>query len=153
MSGSRTSVIMLTNTKKEMEVTGPRIKGDSYFGYTDGVHTIQLKYLNFTGGFGLQGTLALDPQDEDWFWIDLPGIEDFNAVPYLMYPKDPLSPTGDDSIESNFIGDSGTEAFTFKGNFTYLRAVVTREYIDPAPVQPSDGTWYLGQVDNVLLCI
>lgn len=153
MSGSRKSVIMLTNTQKNMEVTGPNIKGDSYFGYTDGVHTIQVSYLNFTGGFGLQATLALDPQEEDWFWVNLPGIEDFDAVPYLTYPKDPLNPTGDDSIESSYIGDTGTEAFTFKGNFTYLRAVVTRDYIDPAPVQPSDGTWYLGQVDTVLLCI
>ena len=153
MSGSRKSVLMLTNTKKEIEVTGPKIKGDSFYGYSDGIHTVQVSYLNFTGAFGIQGTLAIDPQEEDWFWVELPGIEDFNSVPYLTYPKDPLSPTGSDSIESNYIGDTGTEAFTFKGNFTFLRAVVTREYIDPAPVQPSDGTWYLGQVDSVLLCI
>lgn len=153
MSGSRKSVLMLSNTKKEMEVTGPSIKGDSYYGYTDGIHTIQVSYLNFTGAFGLQGTLSLDPQEEDWFWINLPGIEDFDSVPYLTYPKDPLNPTGSESIESSYTGDTGTEAFTFRGNFTFLRAVVTREYIEPAPVQPSDGTWYLGQVDNVLLCI
>jgi hypothetical protein len=144
---------MLTSTQKEQEVTGVPIKGDSYFGYTDGVHTAQITYTNFTGGVGIQGTLSLDPQEEDWFWINLPGIEDFDAVPYLMYPKDPLAPTGAESIETSIVGDTGTEAFTFKGNFTFLRAMITRTFIDPFPVQPTDGTWYLGSVDKVLLCI
>jgi len=153
MSGSRKSVIILTSTQKELEVTGQAVKGDSYYGYTDGIHTIQITYFNFTGGFGMQGTLALDPQPEDWFWINLDGIVDFDAVPYLMFPKDPLAPTGAESIETSILGDTGTEAFTFKGNFTFLRAMVTREYIDPAPVQPTDGTFHLGSIDKVLLCI
>jgi hypothetical protein len=153
MSGSRKSVLMLTSTDKQEEVTGAQIKGDSYFGYSDGLHTAQIKFFNFTGGVGIQGTLALEPVEDDWFWIDIPGILDFGAVPYLMYPKDPLNPTANTSLSTNYLGDTDTIAVTFKGNFTYLRARVTREFIDPAPIQPSDGTWTLGQVDSILLCI
>lgn len=153
MSGSRKSITMLESTEKNLEVTGPKIRGDSYFGYTDGLHTVQVTYHNFTGGFGIQATLSLDPKEEDWFWVPLKGINDFDNLPVLTYPKDPLNPTGDSGNVSSIQGDTGTEAFTFTGNFTYLRAVVTRNYIEPAPEQPTDGLWLYGQVDNVKICL
>ena len=53
------------------------------------------------------------------------------------------------SVWVNGQGDSGTELFTFTGNFVYLRAVVTREHIEP---YPDDHSGY-GQVDKVLLSL
>jgi hypothetical protein len=143
----RKSVLMLTNTNTQWDVVGDPIRADAYYGYTDGLHTVQVIYQNFVGGFGIQGTLALDPQPEDWFWISInPNGNTF--TPYMTYPVDPLNPTGQNG------GDTGSMASTFVGNFVYLRVVVTREYLQStAPVSPMWDTWQYGQIDKVLLSL
>lgn len=153
MSGTRKSITMLSNTAKEKNVTGDAIKADSYYGYTDGQHTVQFTINNFTGGIGIQGTLSLDPKEEDWFWIRLSGIENFDEQPFIDYPKDPNNPTGAPSTSVSQLGDTGTEAYTFTGNFTYLRAAVTRDHVTGIDQQPNDGTWLYGQVDRIIICL
>lgn len=145
----------MTNTGNEFNVVGAKIKGDSFLGYTDGIHTIQVSYQQLTGGFGMQGTLSLDPKDEDWFWIHLVDSRgNCSQYPFIAYPKDPLAPTGSkDSLMNGQVGDTGTEAFTFQGNFTFLRAVLTRDYISPPPMPEGDGRYHLGQVDRVLISL
>jgi hypothetical protein len=152
---TRKSILMLTNTGNDFNKVGEPIKADSWFGYTDGLHTVQVTYQNFTGGFGIQGTLALEPQDEDWFWIHLIDARgNCSEFPFMTYPKDPLHPTGgQDQVMNLATGDSGTEAFTFVGNFTFLRAVLTRDYIEPTPMPQADGRYFLGQIDRVLLSL
>ncbi len=139
---------MLTNTGTEWNVVGEPIRADAYYGYTDGIHTVQVIYQNFVGGFGLQGTLALKPEDDDWFWIRLNPNGDVN-MPFVTFPVDPYAPTGANG------GDTGSLATTFIGNFVFLRAVVSREYIQPAPTQTqlAWSNWQWGQVDVVLLSL
>lgn len=154
---TRKSIIMMTNSGNDFTVVGEKIKGGSYMGYSDGIHTVQFNFQNFTGGIGVQGTLALDPVEDDWFWIRMIDQRG-NATqqPFMVYPKDPLRPTGATKQQSSAltsIGDSGVEAFTFVGNFVYLRAMLTRDYIQPPPPSMPDGRWFLGQVDKVLLSI
>lgn len=138
--GLRKSILMLSNTGNKRDVVGEPIRADAYYGYTDGLHSVQVIYQNFIGGFGIQGTLAFNPSPEDWFWMNLKGPT-CNNYPYLIYPQNPLHPTGCDG------GDTGTELFTFIGNFVFLRAVITREYI----INPR--TEFLGQVDKVWLSL
>lgn len=142
----RKSVLMMTNTGTQWNLVGESIRADAYYGYTDGIHTVQIVYQNFVGGFGIQGTLALDPQPEDWFWMRLNPIGDVSS-PFISYPRDPLAPTGQNG------GDTGSMAFTFIGNFVFVRAVLTREYIQPPPMNPSWQTWQFGQIDKVLLSL
>lgn len=154
---TRKSIIMMSNTGNEFNVVGKKIKGDSFMGYSDGIHTVQFNFQNFTGGIGVQGTLALDPVEEDWFWIRMIDHTG-NAVPhpFTVYPRDPLRPTGAPKQQSSAltaIGDSGVDAYTFVGNFVYLRAMVTRDYIQPPPPVQPDGRWFMGQVDKVLISI
>lgn len=144
----RKSVLMMSNTGTKWNVIGEPIRGDAYYGYTDGIHTVQVIYQNFVGGFGLQGTLALKPQPEDWFWIKLNPNGDVNT-PFLTFPQIPLAPTGANG------GDTGSLATSFIGNFVFLRAVVSRDYIQP-PIPPSQAqwnTWQWGMVDTVLLSL
>lgn len=152
MSSYRTSVVMLSSTKKEENVTGEAVRAGGFYGLTHGNHTVQVTVNNFTGGFGVQGTLSLDPKEEDWFWVKLTPTQDLNTELFQKYPKDPHNPTGSNSINTNHVGDTITESFLLKGNFTFLRAVVTRDYIEPKVTQEADGTWEYGQVDRVLLC-
>ncbi len=142
----RKSVLMITNTATNWNVIGEPVRADAYYGYTDGLHTVQVIYQNFVGGFGLQGTLALSPKPEDWFWIKINPAGDVNT-PYITFPLDPLAPTGSNE------GDTGSIATTFIGNFVFLRAVVTRDYIQPPPTNPQWQTWQWGQVDKVLLSL
>jgi len=142
----RKSVLMLTNTGTQWNVVGDPIRGDAYYGMTDGIHTIQVIYQNLVGGFGIQGTLALDPKPEDWFWIKLNPSGDINT-PFMPLPEDPYAPTGSNG------GDTGSFASTFVGNFVFLRAVLTRDYIDTINVGPQWQTWSYGQIDKVLLSL
>ena len=148
----------MTNTGTEWNKIGEPIRGDAYYGYTDGIHTIQVIIQNFVGGIGIQGTLALNPAPEDWFWIKLnpngnvstpfipsPSI-DVNT-PFIPFPIDPYAPTGQNG------GDTGSFATTFIGNFVFLRAVLSRDYIQPPPMNPSWQTWQWGQIDKVLLSL
>jgi len=142
----RKSVLMMTNTATNWNVIGEPVRADAYYGYTDGIHTAQVIYQNFVGGFGLQGTLALNPKAEDWFWININPVGD-SVSPYITFPLDALAPTGSNG------GDTGSIATTFVGNFVFLRAVVTRDYIQPPPTNPQWQTWQWGQVDKVLLSL
>ena len=137
---------MLTNTGTKWNAFGEPIRADAYYGYTDGIHTVQVIYQNFVGGFGLQGTLALDPQPEDWFYIKMNLWGDVNT-PFMTFPVDPMAPTGSNG------GDTGSVATTFMGNFVYLRAVLTRDYIAPITVDQAWQDWQWGQIDSVLLSL
>jgi hypothetical protein len=142
----RKSVLMMTNTGTQWDVIGEPVRGDAYYGYTDGLHTVQVTIQNLVGGFGLQATLALEPKEEDWFWIKLNPAGNVNE-PFITFPMDPYAPTGANG------GDTGSFATTFMGNFVYVRAVLSREYIQPRPVNPQWNTWQYGQIDKVLLSL
>ena len=140
----RKSISMLSNTGTEWSVIGEPIRSNAYYGYTTGVVTCQVILQNLVGGFGIQGTLALDPKPEDWFWIKLNPNGDVNT-PFIPFPVDPYAPTGQNG------GDTGSQAFTFIGNFVFLRAVLTRDYLQPSPVNVQWNSWQYGQVDKCLL--
>ena len=141
----RKSIQMMSNTGTNWNVIGDPVRADSYYGYTDGLQTVQVIYQNFVGGFGIQATLALEPEDEDWFWVKLTPSTT-SAHPFIMYPLDDLAPTGANG------GDTGSMAFTFTGNFVFTRAVMTRSYISPPP-DPVWATWTYGQIDKVLISL
>lgn len=142
----RKSVLMMTNTGTQWNVVGEPVRADAFYGYTDGLHTVQVIYQNFVGGFGLQGTLALNPGPEDWFWIKL-NPNGSVVDPFITYPVNPYAPTGANG------GDTGSIATTFIGNFVFLRAVLTRDYLQPIAQNPNWNTWQYGQVDCVLLSL
>lgn len=142
----RKSILMLGNTNTKWNVVGDPIRGNAYYGYGDGVCTIQTNIRNFVGGFGIQATLALVPDETDWFWIKLNPNGDTN-FPYITFPLDPYAPTGSNG------GDTSAMAFTFIGNFVFLRAVMTRDYIPPTAATPQGNAWTYGAVDKVLLSL
>ena len=134
---ARKSILMMSNSGMNHNLTGDAIRADSYYGRTDGIHTVQVVYSNFTGNFGLQGTLAVEPTESDWFDINLNANRNVSsASPYVSFPQ-----TGSS-------GETGTMAFTFVGNFTHLRAIVDRSNVpEPAPT----NVYPYGAIDKVLL--
>jgi hypothetical protein len=76
-------------------------KGDGYYGYTDGLHTVSYQTTNFVGQIGVQASLATNPGENDWFDIVDTQIGD---------AADPLT----DNTYANF-----------SGNFVWIRIAVT----------------------------
>ena len=100
---ARKTTTLLENTGTNLNVTGEAVPGDSYYGYTDGIHTVAIYGQSFSGRIKIQGTLASEPTENDWFDVLLSGL------PYKDY--------------SEF---TGVEGFTFTANLVYLRAIVDR---------------------------
>lgn len=78
-----------------------KLRGNGYYGYTDGLHTVSYQLTNFTGIIQMQATLVSDPTDTDWFVV-------------------PETTVGDGSDPVN-----GTLYINFTGNFVWCRCAVT----------------------------
>ena len=109
---SRNSIQMLTKDSAGNSISLPwsytgtsvasaNIPADSYYGFADGLHTVAFKGDGFTGSFALEATLATTPTANDWFRISLNGS---NAQSFTTY--------------------TGTQAYTFTGNYVYVKALV-----------------------------
>jgi len=85
------------------------VRGDGYYGYRDGYHTMAIQFNNFIGRIQIEATLELEPQSADWFPIW-------------------LSPTH--AYKEYHTAKSGTEAFTFRGNFVLVRFRKERSYLN-----------------------
>lgn len=141
---ARKSIVMMTNTGRNHNLIGDAIRADGYYGRTDGIHTVSVTVNGFTGSFGIQGTLATEPTEDDWFDINLNANRNVStASPYVSFPVNEAAPTNPEG------GDDATLAFTFVGNFVFLRAILDRSNI----VEPSElaATTGLGNIDRVLL--
>lgn len=135
---SKQSVVMLSDTFIELNVTGDKIRADAWFGLKDGLHTVTFHLSDFTGRIFIEASLESDPQDNDWFPIFLNGSKSF-----VEYPLDSLEPTG-------IAGDTFVDAYTFQGNFLYLRAGIDRSFVVPVPTTDSEKS-ALGSVKKILL--
>ncbi len=132
---NRRSIILMSATGTDMNQYSDTVKGDSYYGYTDGYHTIQATYDQFIGRLRIQATLLLEPTDDDWF--DLVPSETtgtrFSGLGYVQFTStDQASKSG---------------AYSFKGNYAYLRVYLDREHV-------GDGATYdtsYGQVSRIVL--
>ena len=72
VNSSTSASLNYPNTATEALVYSSNpVKGDGYFGSSDGLHTIQFNLQNFVGTVAVQGTLATSPSDSDWFNVRL----------------------------------------------------------------------------------
>lgn len=132
----RSSIVMLDDTQGKVNVVGEPVRADAYFGLTDGLHTVAIYFQNFIGRVYIEASLSNDPKDDEWFPINLNG-----ELPYLQYTqadgaREYMYTSGSDQ----HLGKNGVEAFTFQGNFLWLRAKVDRSHIFPFDQYPADYT-------------
>lgn len=134
---SKTSYTILTN-QTELSFTGDATRTDIFSGMTQNLHTVSISVNNFVGRFYVEGTIALNPTEDDWFPIYLT-----SGTPYREYPINSVSPTGIND------GDTVTEGFTFRANLLYIRARIDRSYL---PETAYDSAVH-GTIDKVILNI
>lgn len=130
---------MLGDTGNSMEAVGEKIRADAYYAQSDGLHSVAIHLQNFTGRIYIEATLISDPQENDWFPIILSG-----GSAYVEYPLIPGQPS------SGLQGDTMVDAFTFQGNFLYLRARMDKTYYRPIPASNAEKA-LLGSITKIML--
>lgn len=138
----RRHAIILGATGSAMNSVGTAVKADSYYGYTDGFHTIQVTYNQYVGRLRIQASLALEPADSDWFDIQ----QDISTYGSITDNTVAWNPAGYIQFNAND-PSNGSQAYSFTGNFTWLRVYVDRSYI-------GDGETYdasYGQITQAIL--
>jgi hypothetical protein len=111
---------MMGNTQEIANLTGEAVKADGWFGHVDGLHTVVVQVVNFTGRIHIEASLEMEPTEADWFPIKLT-----QTTPYLQFPINPFAPTGDYTSG----GDTSTVGVTFKINALWIRARLDRSYL------------------------
>lgn len=100
-------------------VTGEKFKGDGYYSRADGLHTVAWKITGFTGTIKMQGSLAADPTNNDWFDVELGSTS-------ASFSIDTTGSASPDNISSVVYSTATTTnaAYNFTGNFMWVRAVI-----------------------------
>ena len=86
--------------------TSDKLKGDGYYGRSDGLHSVQYNVNGFIGKIVAQGTLAIDPGSTDWF--DLSTSIHSNLG----------DSTGSDNATGGFVKN-------MTGNFVWVRIIIS----------------------------
>jgi len=125
ISMARTTSVIDSPTGTNFNFTSSDTRADSFYGYTDGLHTVAFYFSNFTGKLYLEATLANTPVSTDWFPLSISPPNDYMTV----------------------TAHTGVVARTFQGNFMFVRIRIDRDYLTPA----NNNSLQHGQLTQVLL--
>jgi hypothetical protein len=76
-------------------------KGDGYYGFSDGVHTVQTRVTSLIGTVKIQGTLQKAPTSTDW--VDIASV---------------VTSDGSSAVTNSYLNN-------FTGNFVWVRIAVS----------------------------
>jgi hypothetical protein len=97
-----------------------RIKGNGYFGNSDGLHTVFWSVSAFIGTIEIQGTLASAPTETDWVTVKLtqPGNQFYIDTSGLV------TAAGIDSTRYTLVTTT-SKSYNFTGNFVWIRGRIS----------------------------
>lgn len=86
----------------------PNVKGDGQLRLGNGLHTVSISLHSFVGTIYIQGTLKIDPDENDWvnIWLQSPNV---------------LNNTQQDSLEY-LTPITRADIYIFYGKFIWVRA-------------------------------
>ena len=119
VNSSSTVVLVYPNTGTTALVYASNpIKGDGYFGGSDGFHTVQININEFIGKIEMQGSLASSPQSTDWFSVEL-GTNNMSIDTTGLISEENIS-----SVEYT-TATTNIKSYNFTGNYVWIRARVS----------------------------
>lgn len=118
-------------SSKPQPVTGDKFKGDTFYGHSSSVRTVQWKLYEFVGDIGLQASLSLTPSADDWFIVKLGKNGEMTIDTTGKVSTASLSVVSYDSATTGVFG------FNFTGNFMWIRAYI--------------NNWSAGNIDSIII--
>lgn len=94
-----------------LSLTGEQLKAAGYHNINSGIQTFEFNFSNWSGTLEIQGTLAVDPTELDWFTLNLTNPANNNSIAF-----DGDSTDYDSSVFANCVG-----------NFVWIRAVINTD--------------------------
>lgn len=96
---------------------GNKFKGDGFYGMSDGLHTFEISLTGFIGKIKIQATLALDPNEQDWFDTDIGnGSQTVDTTGLIQSAsKTTIEYTG---------AETSINAYNVTGNLVWVRAYI-----------------------------
>ena len=114
-----TVTLLSTNTfSNSATLQSEKAKGDAYFGTSDGLHTVMIDLNDFIGTIKIQGSLADDPAETDWFDAQL------NDGELNVDTTGKVTETVVESI-SYTLAETSIRVYNTTGNFVWLRANIS----------------------------
>jgi hypothetical protein len=98
-------------------VTGEKYKGDGYYGRSDGLHTVQIDVNSFLGNIEMQGTLAVNPTEDDWFTVRLGSGQTIDTTGKIV-----SATTTKLEYTAN---ETSSKSYNFTGNYVWIRAKIS----------------------------
>jgi hypothetical protein len=97
-----------------------KVKGDGYYGFSDGMHTVAWRVSDFVGTVKIQGSLAQDPASTDWVDINLREADgSYSAT------ADGLISEVTTLSQQYTTATSESRVYNLKGNFVWIRANIS----------------------------
>jgi hypothetical protein len=125
-----TNVNLLLSTQGEINVTGQPVRASGSTRAVGSLYTVSIHPSgDFQGRIYIEGTLATNPSEEDWFTIVLPD----ETTPYI-----------------EFEGSEGVVGKSFKGSFSWIRARQDRDYLALEGLTSQQLGAY-GYIDRIVL--
>ena len=150
IDSSETVQLIHPSDSTTLEYTSEKLRGDGYYGRSDGFHTVQVHVTGFIGRVQVQGTLEPNPAEQDWFAVSLtnPNLTDYTYTVDTTGLIKKVDPTfepfrAEDTyvsdevsiVDSTMIvfGDSAqiplaitrAKIYNFAGNYIWLRVKVS----------------------------
>lgn len=101
---STVSIMYPNSTSTMMVYVSDKVKGDGYYGSSDGLHTVTYTCApTFVGTVTMQASLATSPADSDWFTV--PNTD----VRYTVFEER---------------STSTVDYYNFQGNYVWIRGCV-----------------------------
>jgi len=113
-----------------LTATSDPVRGDGYYGRADGFHTVQINLSDFVGIIRIQGSLDVDPEESDWFTVQL-GTGNRSVDTTGLIREENITQV--EYIEEK----TGTNSYNFTGNYVWLRVKIEN--------------WSAGSVDSIYL--
>lgn len=100
---------------------GEAFKGDGYYGWGDGVHTVEVQINNFVGDIFIQASLATSPTGSDWFQVPLTLA---NSEIFIMDTTGAITRGSVPQVLQYTSPTTTVKTYNFTGNFVWVRAIV-----------------------------
>lgn len=127
-----TLLTLMESSNTHWNFVGEPVKSAAYYLIGKYLHTVQVTVNNLKGRIFLEGTLSLNPTEDDWFEISI------GENGYVEYDEDHTRKT---------------DVFTFIGSYTFIRARLDRSYLPNPDLDFNESLKNLeyGTVEKILL--